>query len=390
MGGQSTSKEPAPMSETQLRTFNTVIADLRRQQIGKRVVLKVDRSSLLQGAFSHFKMSGSELSPIDVILHTERNEEPCTNLGGPNREFFTLLLEDFKSSKLDMFEGPGSFLLPVNNRKALNGDMFYLFGKISVLSILSDGPGFPYFPPFLVSYLRGHEFEHELSSLYIVNTFLTDYINKICNATSQEEIDRVIGEDEERFIDNCGWPRTDMVTPSKRMLYVQTLIRWELLDKRKDVYDQLKKGLNVLNFLDLTRDLQEFEHVYLCRNKSKTTAEFIKKKLVPEVKKLQPLDTEEEDAKKFTLRCLKDLEDEEAAHLFQFITGLDDLPAQELPISVEFNRVNRVTELPEAITCVQRLILPLGNKSKIQLYSSFDKALKFGRIGFGEKTSASK
>lgn len=163
-----------PVSETQLRTFNTVIADLRRQQIGKRVVLKVDRSCLLQGAFSHFKMTKSELSPIDVILHTERNEEPCTNLGGPNREFFTLLLEEFKSSTLDMFEGPGSFLLPVNNRKALNGDMFHLFGKITVLSVLSDGPGFPYFPPFLVSYLRGHEFEHELSSLYIVNTFLTD------------------------------------------------------------------------------------------------------------------------------------------------------------------------------------------------------------------------
>lgn len=161
-----------PVSETQLRTFNTVIADLRRQQIGKRVVLKVDRSCLLQGAFSHFKMTKSELSPIDVILHTERNEEPCTNLGGPNREFFTLLLEEFKSSTLDMFEGPGSFLLPVNNRKAFNGDMFHLFGKITVLSVLSDGPGFPYFPPFLVSYLRGHEFEHELSSLYIVNTFL--------------------------------------------------------------------------------------------------------------------------------------------------------------------------------------------------------------------------
>lgn len=92
------------------------------------------------------------------------------------------------------------------------------------------------------------------------------------------------------------------------MLYVQTLIRWELLDKRKDVYDQLKKGLNVLNFLDLTRDLQEFQHVYLCRNKNKTTADFIKKKLVPEVKKLQPQDEEEEDAKKFTLRCLEDLE----------------------------------------------------------------------------------
>lgn len=43
------------------------------------------------------------------------------------------------------------------------------------------------------------------------NTFFF-YLFKICNATSQEELDRVIGEDEERFIDNCGWPRTDMVT----------------------------------------------------------------------------------------------------------------------------------------------------------------------------------
>lgn len=38
------------------------------------------------------------------------------------------------------------------------------------------------------------------------------FLFKICNATSQEELDRVIGEDDERFIDNCGWPRTDMVT----------------------------------------------------------------------------------------------------------------------------------------------------------------------------------
>lgn len=96
--------------------------------------------------------------------------------------------------------------------------------------------------------------------------------------------------------------------PSKRMMFVQTLIRWELFDKRKEVYDQLKKGLNVLHFLDLTSDLQDFEHLFLCRNKDKTTADFIRKKLIPEVKKLTPQDKEEEDAQKFTLRCLEDLE----------------------------------------------------------------------------------
>lgn len=168
--------------ETQHRNFESVLADLRRQQTGKKVILKADRSSLLQGSLPHFKGPGSELSSIDVVLHTERNEEPCTNLGGANREFFTLLLEEFKSPNLDMFEGPGSFLLPVFNRKALTGNLFYFFGKICVLSILADGPGFPYFPPFLVSYLRGREFEHELSSLYIINPLLTEFINQVIHA----------------------------------------------------------------------------------------------------------------------------------------------------------------------------------------------------------------
>lgn len=126
-------------------------------------------------------MSGSELSFIDVILYIERNEELCINLGGLNREFFIFLLEDFKFLKLDMFEGLGSFFLFVNNRKVLNGDMFYLFGKIFVLLVFLDGFGFLYFLLFLVSYFRGYEFEYELSSLYIVNMFMMDYINKVYN-----------------------------------------------------------------------------------------------------------------------------------------------------------------------------------------------------------------
>jgi hypothetical protein len=142
-------------------------------------VLIIDRSCLFEGAFSHFKIQGSEFNPLDVKLHTERKAEPCTNLGGPIREFFTVLLEEFKSQSMNMFEGPGSFLLPVFSRKALSGDMFRIFGKISVLSVISEGPGFPYFPPFLVSYLRGREFEHELSSLYIVDALLTEYVNQV-------------------------------------------------------------------------------------------------------------------------------------------------------------------------------------------------------------------
>jgi hypothetical protein len=90
------------------------------------------------------------------------------------------------------------------------------------------------------------------------------------------------------------------------MLYVQTLIRWELFDKRKEAYDQLKTGLNVLNFLDQAKDLQDFDHLFLCRSKNKTKVIYLKKKLL-KIGKVQKLKTqkEKEDSKNFKL--LKDL-----------------------------------------------------------------------------------
>ena len=101
------------------------------------------------------------------------------NLGGPNKEFFTLLLEQFKRSKLDMFECNDGVLLPVNNQRAIQGELFHCFGKIVVLSIFNDGTGFPYFPPYIISFLRQHEFTHELKTMYVINTSMKEYINAV-------------------------------------------------------------------------------------------------------------------------------------------------------------------------------------------------------------------
>jgi len=78
--------------------------------------------------------------------------------------------------------------------------------------------------------------------------------------------------------------------------------------------------------------------------------------------------------------------DHEAAFLFQFITGLDDVPPYNFSIQVAFNRKNRNATLPEAITCIQRLLIPLGNTSRLEFYKSFDVAIKMGRLGFSENS----
>ena len=78
-----------------------------------------------------------------------------------------------------MFEGKGGYLLPVNNQKAIDARMFYVFGKALVLSSINGGPGFPHFPHYIVSYLRGEEFMHELTTQCVVNSLLTDYIEEV-------------------------------------------------------------------------------------------------------------------------------------------------------------------------------------------------------------------
>ena len=78
-----------------------------------------------------------------------------------------------------MFEGKGGYLLPVNNQKAIDARMFYVFGKALVLSSINGGPGFPHFPHYIVSFLRGEEFMHELTTQCVVNSLLTDYIEEV-------------------------------------------------------------------------------------------------------------------------------------------------------------------------------------------------------------------
>ncbi|KAJ8299290.1 hypothetical protein KUTeg_023350 [Tegillarca granosa] len=306
--------------------FYEIIAELKKQQNRRKCVLNVDRSLVWQCGISFLKEPGSEFRPLDVKFQTGYTEEDVLNLGGPNREFFTLLFEEFRK--------PNPLLETI---------YFIALGKRFVISMCGGGGGFPYFPPFVIKYLRDEIFEHELSTLYIVNTYLKDYIDQLNNAETQDELDKVVGEETEKFMENCGWPPTDRITMESRLYYIQTLIKWDLFDKRESALKQIKEGLRTLNFLDLTKTLSDFEFLLLHRNN-------------------------------------------EAAYMFQFLTGLDDVPVHEFPVQVEFNRSKKDATLPEAITCVQLLRIPLGNSSKMEFYSSFHKALTFGRVGFSEKT----
>lgn len=74
----------------------------------------------------------------------------------------------------------------------------------------------------------------------------------------------------------------------------------------------------------------------------------------------------------FTLFSVSDTQ---ARLLFAFITNLYDPPLEEESMEVIFNTHNPDRLLPESYTCLNRLLLPLGNKDINHFRESFFKAI---------------
>ncbi|KAL5006517.1 hypothetical protein ScPMuIL_015323 [Solemya velum] len=341
----------------------------------EKIIVQVDRDSVFSSAVKYLQGPDSEKRPLEVRFQVDEHVEDTVNLGGPNKEFFTLFFKAVIKKEHDMFERVGPYVLPVGNRGAIDKELFTILGKAIVVSLCCGGPPFLKLAPYILSYIRGHEYLHQLDLSLVNNSYLREYIQKIERATTQEEIDQVIGEDQERFMENCGWSNGEMVTLDKVGKYIQVLLIWELVSKRKESLDQIKLGLNTLHFLEHVRDMDwgELEKILCVHDSQERTAKYVRQEISKATSSLECCAIDEHNAKKYTLSCLEDL----TVH-----HGDGHYPYSDYPIEVNFNRADRSAKLPEASTCVFKLFIPLGNESKLKFYSSFNAALVHGRLGF--------
>ncbi|KAK3607155.1 hypothetical protein CHS0354_005284 [Potamilus streckersoni] len=383
---------PSTSKENEITTLAGTLEEMRRSLRKVKYVLHVERLELFPCSLAYLKNEEYDNCPIDVVMSTNGQKEEVLNSGGPNREYFSLLFKEFLKKEHDLFEGhsEGRNLLPTNNEKALSHKYYYFMGKSIVLSLLNGGPGFPYLAPCVVSYIKGEEYMDNLNIGIVYNTLLRHFIRRINAAKNEEELLSVLEDDSERFVDNCGWPKNEMITMKNRLELTQILLKWELIGKRVAALDQLRSGLNVLDLLNRTKHMPEFNKILMTTNVEKVTASYLKTHLKKAVMELEAGNPSEKAAKKHTLACLKILTDEEATELFHFITGMSEPPVEDLPIEVEFNRTNPKSQLPEALTCIQCLRIPLGNDTQVQFISSFNKAMSMGRYGFSSRDSNSR
>ncbi|KAJ8299286.1 hypothetical protein KUTeg_023346 [Tegillarca granosa] len=293
------------------RTIEVVTLQMFRKQRGQHKVC-IERKQLFEDVISYLLTDQVENERINVEFKVDGYTEPAHDSGGLSREMFTLFFQECLSPERGMFEGVARNLLPVDNERALDERWFYCLGKGIVLSLVSGGAGFPYLSKSTVAYLL----DTEIESLPDLTKDVSDKIRSIINEVEETETVDVLYhrscESKLNLTDllkEIKWPFGCKIEKNEKLLFTQMVLKWHLLDKRKRAMDQLKEGLNTLNFLEGVKQCSDFE-MYLVHDQDNcVNSDFIRRQLLP---KLADLDTKSENQEQIKLlasNCLMDISD---------------------------------------------------------------------------------
>ena len=112
------------------------------------MAVEVDQNAVVVKALTIYKDPKFDMTrPLKVSF----NNQPALDVGGPKREFFSILFEELTEMNGKplpaLFEGNSKRLLPLFNSSIVYSGVFVAVGKMITHSIAQCGVGFPYFAP---------------------------------------------------------------------------------------------------------------------------------------------------------------------------------------------------------------------------------------------------
>ena len=101
--------------------------------------------------------------------------------GGPSKQFFSLALSGFRASS-QLFQGSTNRKLPVYSTALVSSGLFRVLGRLVTYSLLSDGPGFPYFARCVYRYIATGS--PEIAAEFVTREdhlpHVSDMLSKVC------------------------------------------------------------------------------------------------------------------------------------------------------------------------------------------------------------------
>ena len=143
------------------------------------IKLRIEEDDIFEDALAfHKAVSFDSTRP----LHLSLVNQPAVDTGGIKRQFFHDVFENFAiKDPYSMFAGEKYHLRPHYSPGLL--PLFKLLGTVIAHSLTQDGPGFPYFSPYVYWYLVTNL--EEMALTYITNEDLSVPVREMINQVNK-------------------------------------------------------------------------------------------------------------------------------------------------------------------------------------------------------------
>lgn len=317
--------------------------------------------------------------------------EGAVDLGGPAREFFTLITEWLVNSRLFFGETTTKFLSL--NAICLEEREYFMAGEIFAMSLVHGGPG--------ANSLSSTCYDAVLNDLGTLNLTatlddITDFelrasLGKLLQAPEMDDARRIINDEKlDTVFDMAG---TFQVIRSKSDIdkIVQRTINWYVLGRSQPAYSSFKEGLQALGVFEAMLKYPKLFREAFCYKSQPLT--------VTMLQSIFKVECSEEGSNRRNAESLilshwndflQDAEEDPTqislSEILFFASGCKILPPQGLICELQFlheaEKDGKLSKFPKANTCACILKLSVVHVD----YESFKNAMVFGiknARGFG-------
>ncbi|XDV19497.1 hypothetical protein PO909_024962 [Leuciscus waleckii] len=354
----------------------------------------INRKNVLDGAFRAFtRKSYDPFKRISVRFSDEcGNFEEAVDLGGPRREFLTLLMEAIEKSAL--LAGPDGRKNLALDSVAFREDRYYLAGKAIAVSMVHGGPSPGFFSSTLFECICNGNVSPTIDDVNDLD--LQAKIQKIANAATMDEICQAT-ESITEYLANAGCLRAIKCLGDKDQL-VDDILMFQVVNRVHGPLERFREGLTTLGLLEAVVKRKEAFRPLFCSPQQPLTADTLE-----DLFNIRYSDAgsnrraEENTAVAFWRDYLLDAEEGNCncslEKILMFATGCNVLPAIGLKPqpSIEFLHTPDSTpwsaslreKFPTSNTCINCLRLPL-HKDYANFKSNMDFAI-CNTQGFGQE-----
>ena len=351
----------------------------------------ISRSNLWEGALRGLKRkSFSPDSKVSVKFTDDSGtSEGAVDLGGPKREFFTLVIEWIVNSQLFCGTEKSKFLSC--NANYLANDFFFYAGEFIAMSIVHGGPGPRCFGlPLYDSLIKGvSQASVSVNDVYDVD--LRNSLQALKNAKTIQEAEQLVSDvNLEKVLELAG---THQILRKQEdvLNLVDKTAHWFVLDRVHAAYEQFKAGLSKLGVLGaMIENYDKLKEVF-CYSEITLTAELFG--CLFSVHQSEGGSNNRQVEGLVLSRWndfLQDVEEKAVGITFSdilfFVSGVREVPPGGIELHVDFlhapEQHGSKSRFPKANACACELMLPVVH----QTYDEFKKDVTFAFLntrGYG-------